>query len=192
MKALDRVKVLEDYKLPNGFILVKDTVALCREINNFNCTIQFAMSLPDEEESYKRNFLGINPFKHPQFSSNKNSNKKLVTQAIVPDLILDLISQEDLDKYLNEDKHNYEYITSQIYHIDNFWSVKVGYDEFNNEIYKAGVIVKYNVKQNENDDTIVLHFLEDIENYKKSGKKIEDHIYKKRYLERFGSYSVIL
>ena len=169
IKELDRVKIIEDYKLQNTFILRKGTLGTCKKINGFEYTLQVPLKII--------NFQGV--------------ESRIATQAIVPDLILDLAIQEDLDNYINEEQSNYEYLIPKIYHINNFWSIKNGYDEKNNEIYKMGIIKKYFIKQNENDDEVLIHYLDDIEKFKFFNQPIKDYIYKKRYLDRFGSYTVI-
>lgn len=168
IKLLDRVKVIEDYKLQNGFILKTNTLGTCRKINEFEFTLQVKLDIV--------NFEGV--------------KSHLVTQAIVPDLILDLATQEDIDNFINEDKSNYEYLIPKIYYINNLWAIKSGYDENNNVIYRSGIIKNYFIKQNENDDTVLIHYLDDIEQFKLNNIPIKDYIYKKRYLDRFGSYSI--
>lgn len=160
MELFDRLKLTEDYKLANGIILTRGTIGTCRQI--------------DEEK--KKYILQV-----PIFISNP-PNVFIVTSVSIPDLILEKVTMEDLNNYLSKNKNNYEHLTPRIYHINNLWSVKVGYDDNKNEIYKAGIIIKYNVQLNENDDTVIIKFFND--NLEKE--------YKKRYLEQFGSYSVII
>lgn len=169
IKLLDRVKIIEDYKLQNGFILKANTLGTCRKINEFEFTLQIKLDVV--------NFQGV--------------KSRLVTQAIVPDLILDLATQDDIDKFVNEDDTNYEYLIPKIYYINNLWSIKSGYDENNVIIYRPGIIKNYFIKQNENDDTVLIHYLDDIEKFKLDNIPIKDYIYKKRYLDRFGSYSIL-
>ena len=159
MKLLDRVKLTEDYKLMNGIILKSGTIGTCRQIDldNQDVTLQI-------------------PIFSPSFQTYMS------THITITDLIVDNISQSELDNFLNENPINYEYLTSKIFHINNIWSIRTGYNEFGDEIFRSGLIMKYNVELNENNDTLEIKFFDNE----------ETKFYKKRYLDQFGSYSIIL
>ena len=159
MKLLDRVKLTEDYKLMNGIILKSGTIGTCRQIDldNQDVTLQI-------------------PIFSPSFRTYMS------THITITDLIVDNISQSELDNFLNKNPINYEYLTSKIFHINNIWSIRTGYNEFGDEIFRSGLIMKYNVELNENNDTLEIKFFDNE----------ETKSYKKRYLDQFGSYSIIL
>ena len=156
MKLHDRLKLTEDFLMVNGIMLKQGYIGTCKDINytSHECTLQVAIP------------------------SQYSITKYIPTIVVLSDLILDNITQEELDQYLNT--YGYEYITSRIFHINNIWSIKSGYDDNNNEIYRTGIIMKYTTTLNEDDDTILFKFFDD-----ESTK-----IYKKRYLDQFGSYSI--
>ena len=155
MELLDRVKLIDDYKLPNNRILSRGTVGTIREIKEETVLIQ--INIPN-----------------------------MPIQVLIPIIIVERCELNDLKGI------NYEDITPRIFHKGNFWSIRMGFDEYNNEIYKTGVIVNYQLQVNENNDKITIHLLDDIYENKKSGAAIEEHVYKKQYMELFASYTTIL
>ena len=155
MELLDRIKLIDDYKLPNHRILSKGTIGTIREIKESLISIQ--INVPN-----------------------------MPIQVLIPSIIVEKCEIKDLATI------NYEDITPRIFHKGNFWSIRVGFDEYNNEIYKTGVITNYHLNANENNDQITIHFLDDIYENKQSGKAIEEHVYKKQYMELFASYTTIL
>lgn len=172
MKILDRIKFIEPYKLHNGIILPINTYGTIREmLDNHEIVIQTGILFPTSEGA----------------DSNPIDNKQIIPLKItVPDLIIDLISQDEL---INVD---YRLITSKIFHPGNMWSVKVDYDKQGDLIYKSGIIEEYFLALSEDDDEVTLTFLEDIYNSFKDNIELEAHKYKVRYLNTFGSYSIII
>ena len=108
------------------------------------------------------------------------------SNVILSDLILETVSGDDLSTV------EFEYITAPIYHPGNIWSIKQGYDEFDNIIYKSYLIRDYILAVNEANDEVLVNSIEDLWNNRSIGTKVEDTYYKVRYLEKFGSYSTII
>ena len=158
MKLYDRLKLTEDYLMTNGILLKAGYIGTCKDINEDTKDYTLQIAIPTTNQ--------LNPY--------------ISTSVTLTDLILTNITQDELNDYLNT--YGYEYITSRIFHINNIWSVKIGYDNNKNEIFRTGLIMQYNVELNENDDTVLLKFFDD-----ESTK-----LYKKRYLDKFGSYSIII
>lgn len=173
MKILDRVKLIEPHKLHNGIILPINTYGTIKEIlDNHEVTIQTGMLISP-------NLRGADSY--------PIDNKQIIPLKItVSDLIIDLVSQEEL---INID---YRLITSKIFHPGNMWSVKVDYDKQGEPIYKSGIIEEYFLALSEDDDEVTLTFLEDIYNNFKDNAQLIAHKYKVRYLNTFGSYSIII
>jgi len=159
MRLYDRLKLTEDFLMTNGIMLKKGYIGTCKNIDHDNQEYTLQIAIPIDKQ------YSCTPY--------------ISTMVALSDLILDTITQEELDEYLNT--YGYEYITSRIFHINNIWSIKSGYDNDNKIIYRSGMIMQYNVALNENDDTILFKFFDDE----------STQIYKKRYLDKFGSYSII-
>lgn len=159
MKLYDRLKLTENFLMTNGIMLKKGYIGTCKNIDHDSQEYTLQIAIPID------NRYSWTPY--------------IPTTVALSDLILDNITQEELDTYLKT--YGYEYITSRIFHINNIWSIKSGYDSNNKELYRSGIIMQYNVALNENDDTILFKFFDDE----------STQIYKKRYLDKFGSYSII-
>lgn len=159
MKLYDRLKLTEDFLMTNGIMLKKGYIGTCKNIDYDNQEYTLQIAIPINKR------YSWTPY--------------IPTTVALSDLILDNITQEELDEYLHN--YGYEYITSRIFHVNNIWSIKSGYDSDNKELYRSGIIMQYNVALNENDDTILFKFFDDE----------STQIYKKRYLDKFGSYSII-
>lgn len=159
MKLYDRLKLTEDFLMTNGIMLKKGYIGTCKNIDHDSQEYTLQIAIPID------NRYSWTPY--------------IPTTVALSDLILDNITQEELDTYLKT--YGYEYITSRIFHVNNIWSIKSGYDSDNKELYRSGIIMQYNVALNENDDTILFKFFDDE----------STQIYKKRYLDKFGSYSII-
>ena len=165
MKILDRVKLIEPHKLHNGIIIPINTVGTVRDIKEHDISIQLGIDLTKQKKVKGDNCISI-----------------FVT---VTDLIVTDINESELQRI------DFRYITSKIFHPGNMWSVKVDYDDNGDPIYKSGIIEDYHLALSEDNDEITLTFLEDIYNYQKFGTELYTNTYKKRYLDQFGSYSVI-
>lgn len=170
MKILDRVKLIEPHKLYNGIIVPIGTIGTIRSINNHEIILQ----------------AGIDPQNFTVLKGAKNSSNLLPQLFAISDLIVVPINNDDLCNI------DYRFITPKIFHPGNMWSVKVDYDRDNNPIYRSGIIDKYILALSEDDDKVILTFLEDIYNNFKDGQDIKSKEYLIRYLNNFGSYSVII
>ena len=115
MKLHDRLKLTEDFVMVNGIKLKQGYIGTCKSINYDAHEYTLQLAIP----------------------SQYSITNYIPTVATLNDLILDNISQEELNNYLSE--YGYEYITSRIFHVNNIWSIKSGYDDNNNLI----VIINY-------------------------------------------------
>lgn len=158
MKLHDRLKLTEDYLMTNGIKLKKGYIGTCKEINEEKKEYTLQLAIPIRNQ--------LTPY--------------ISISVTLTDLILDNVTQDELKNYLDE--YGYEYITSKIFHVNNIWSIKTGYDQNNNPQFRSGLIIDYQVELNEDDDILILKFFDN--------EEIKS--YKKRYVDQFGSYSLII
>ena len=177
MKVLDRLKTIKPHKLHNGLIVPRDTYGTVRNINEHNITMQVGIDL----DKARRKSQGLD------FSSEDFVKQRFITLLVTfPDLILSKVTQDELNKI------DYRYIVPKIFHPGNMWSIDIDIDDKGDPIYKSGIIEEYFLTTSEDEDEITLTFLEDIFNNCKDGIEFVTHKYKKRYLDIYGSYSVII
>lgn len=175
MKVLDRVKTIENYKLSNQIVIPEGTIGTIQEMEDHNILLQAGINSMIRQTSQ-----GVKDF------SEGKTDMTLSQLFVISDLLVQPVTMEELQLA------DYRYITSKLFHPGNIWSVKIDVDQQGDPVFKSGIIEDYILALSEDDDEIILTFLEDIYNNCKYNTDLQSHKYLVRYLNTFGSYSVII